>query len=151
MTIRRYRVPMDPQQGRSVAPPLAGHVLDPSDERAFVVAEWSDDGSRPGEPIAPLHLHLDEDEAWYVLEGTLLFRVGDREIEAGAGAAVFGPRGTPHTYTNPGPGPARYVIVMQPRTWSLIQALHGNDPSRVDAGELFRAHGAELVDETATS
>jgi mannose-6-phosphate isomerase-like protein (cupin superfamily) len=48
---------------------------------------------------------MDEDEAWYVLEGTLRFRIGDREIEAHAGTAVFGPRGVPHTYANRGPVP----------------------------------------------
>ncbi len=51
-------------------------------------------------------------------------------------------------YTNPGPGPARYVIVMQPHTWSLIEALHGSDRGQIDPKELPRRHGVELVDET---
>jgi mannose-6-phosphate isomerase-like protein (cupin superfamily) len=51
-----------------------------------------------------------------VLEGTLRFRLGDREVEAPAGAAAVGPRGVPHTYWHPGPGPARCVLVMAAAT-----------------------------------
>ena len=123
--------------------PLAGDVLDPGGERAFVIAEWADDGSHPGMPIAPPHRHLDEDEAWYVLEGRLIVRLGDDEIEAPAGAAVFGPRGVAHTYANPDPRPCRYLIVMQPKTAALIDALHAG--AGVDPAELFAAHDAELV------
>lgn len=65
---------------------------------SFVLAEWADAGESSREaPIAPLHRHLDEDEAWYVLEGALGFRVGDGEVVAEAGGAVFVPGGTPHT------------------------------------------------------
>ena len=80
-----------------LAPPLAGNVLgSPGD--AFVIAEWRDPGGPAGPPrfIAPLHLHRHDDEAWYVLEGTLFIRVGDQDVEARAGSAVLVPRGTPH-------------------------------------------------------
>jgi len=54
------------------APPLAGNVLG-SPNHAFVVAEWQDAGGPPGPLrfIVPRHLHHSDDEAWYVLEGTL--------------------------------------------------------------------------------
>jgi mannose-6-phosphate isomerase-like protein (cupin superfamily) len=105
-----------------IARPLAGHVLAPGGKRAFVLADWSDDGARGAEPIAPPHVHLDEDEAWYVLEGRLGVRLGDREVEADAGSAVFGPRGVAHTYWNAGPGVARYLLVRGPRTWAVLEA-----------------------------
>src|SRR6266566_2919901 len=84
--------------------PLVGQVIG-LDESAFVIAEWSDPGAPPGPPrfIAPLHVHYADDEAWYVLEGTLAFRLGDQQFEAPAGTAVFAPRGVPHTYWNPQP------------------------------------------------
>ena len=65
-----------------VAPPLAGNVLG-SDANDFVVAEWRDPGTPAGPPrlIAPLHLHRKDDEAWYILEGTLRVRVGNEEVE----------------------------------------------------------------------
>jgi hypothetical protein len=94
-----------------MAPPLAGNVIG-SVAANFVVAEWKDAGGPPGPPrwIAPLHLHRHDDQAWYVIEGTLCVRVGNDVVEAKAGSAVFVPRRTPHTYWNLGAGPvlARY-------------------------------------------
>jgi uncharacterized cupin superfamily protein len=51
---------------------LAGEVL-AAEGAALVLAEWRDPGgaSEPRRSIAPLHLHRADDEAWYVLEGTL--------------------------------------------------------------------------------
>src|SRR5438552_2211796 len=110
---------------RVVAPPLAGQVLG-AGAASFVLAEWRDAGGPDGPPrlIAPLHVHHSDDEAWYVLEGRLRVQVGAQEVEAPAGAGVFVPRGTPHTYWNPDPGPVRYLLVMTPRIHQLIEALH---------------------------
>ena len=44
----------------------------------------------------PLHLHPDDDELIYVLEGELLFNIDGAEYTAGPGAVVWVPRGTPH-------------------------------------------------------
>ncbi len=129
-----------------VARPLAGRTLGTHEAGGFVLAEWSDDGGRPGMPIAPPHVHLDEDEAWIVLEGRLGFRLGDREIDAEPGTAVFGPRGLAHTYWNPQPSLARYLLVMGSRTSALLEALHDGTPrDRDEMVELFRLHGVRLL------
>jgi mannose-6-phosphate isomerase-like protein (cupin superfamily) len=126
--------------------PLAGRTLG-TDDGTFVIAEWSDEGeTRRERPIAPLHLHRSEDEAWYVLEGRLGFRVGDEEVEAEAGGAVLVPAGVAHSYWNGGSGRARYLLVMGPRTYRLIEAIHDLepfDPARLPA--LFREHDSELL------
>ena len=124
------------------APPLAGAALAATD---FVLAEWRDDGETSAErPIAPLHVHYEDDEAWYVLEGTLGFVCGEERVEAAAGAAVLVPRGTPHSYWNAGSRPARYVIVMTPRLAALVDAVHR--PGALDrAHELFREYASELL------
>jgi mannose-6-phosphate isomerase-like protein (cupin superfamily) len=130
-----------------VAPPLAGNVLG-SGSDSFVVAEWRDPGARPGPPrwIAPLHLHHNDDEAWYVVEGTLHVKKGEEEVEARAGAAVFVPRGTPHTYWNPNPEPLRYLLIMPPNIYRLIQAIHGaKDRSPAALKALFQKHDSELL------
>jgi len=131
-----------------MAPLLAGGVLGTFDD-AFVIAEWRDPGGPPGPPryIAPLHLHRRDDEAWYVLEGTLRVRVGDQEVEAQTGSAVFVPRGTPHTYWNPGPGPLRYLLVMTANIHRLIQEIHGmkeRTPAALRA--VFARYDSELLD-----
>jgi len=104
---------------------LAGRRIQ-HDGAALVVAEWADPGGGHEPPlhIAPLHVHHLDDEAWYVLDGALVARVADRDVEVPAGGAVLVPRGTPHTYWNPLPGPTRYLIVMTARIAALIDALH---------------------------
>jgi mannose-6-phosphate isomerase-like protein (cupin superfamily) len=131
-----------------LAPALSGNVIGSADG-AFVIAEWQDPGGPPGPPrlIAPPHLHHNDDEAWYVLEGSLRVRVGEREVEAQAGSAVFVPRGTPHTYWNPGPGPTRYLLVMTANIYHLIQQIHAmpeRTPSALRA--VFARHDSELLD-----
>src|SRR6266545_2983155 len=46
----------------------------------------------------PLHIHHNEDEAWYVLDGQMTFYVGDKTLEARSGSFVFAPMGIPHTF-----------------------------------------------------
>ena len=131
-----------------IAPLLSGRTIGTTDDN-FVMAEWRDPGGPPGPPrlIAPLHVHHRDDEAWYVLEGTLRVKVGKDEIEALAGSAVFVPRGTPHTYWNPGPGPVRYLLVMTSNIFRLIQEIHAipeRTPSTLRA--VFAKYDSELLD-----
>jgi mannose-6-phosphate isomerase-like protein (cupin superfamily) len=131
----------------TVAPPLAGNVIG-SVNHAFVIAEWRDAGGPAGPPrlIAPLHLHHRDDEAWYVLEGTLRVQMGDEVVEAAAGSSVFVPRGTPHTYWNAGSGPLRYLLVMTSNIYGLIQAIHAM-PERTPATlrAIFAKYDSELL------
>lgn len=47
-----------------------------------------------------LHVHTREDEAAYVIDGLMTFRVGDHTFEAGPGSLVWLPRDVPHTFAN---------------------------------------------------
>ena len=128
------------------APRLAGTALAPAGSQ-LVLAEWTAPGSPGDEHLyqAPWHKHR-EDEAWYVLEGMLRVRVGEQVHEITAGGAVIVPGETPHTFWNPRPDPARYVLVMGAQTFALIQAIHATDdrsPARMR--ELYTAHGATLL------
>src|SRR5579863_2843350 len=130
-----------------IAPPLAGNILGSVND-GFVIAEWRDAGGPPGPRrlIAPLHVHRKDDEAWYVLEGSLYIQVGEDEIEARAGSGVFVPSGTPHTFWNPGPDPVRYLLFMTSRTLRMIQELHAmedRNPSSVAA--LFERYDSSLL------
>ena len=130
------------------APLLAGKTLGTTAD-SFVVAEWRDGGGVSDKPrlIAPRHLHHSDDEAWYVLEGRLRVQVGDEEVEAGVGAAVLVPRGTPHTYWNPGPEPVRYLLFMTPNIFALIQDIHAM-AERTPAAlrQVFQKHDSELLE-----
>jgi mannose-6-phosphate isomerase-like protein (cupin superfamily) len=110
---------------------------------SFVIADWSDPGTHPGRPIAALHVHRSDDEAWFVLEGRLGFRFGEEQLEVPAGESLLVPRGTPHSYWNPAPEPARYLLVMTPRIHRLIEALHSGE--RSDWAQIFEEHDSELL------
>lgn len=55
----------------------------------------------PGGP--PLHLHLYQDEWFYVIEGRVAFQVGDERVELGPGESVLGPRRVPHAFSSVAP------------------------------------------------
>jgi mannose-6-phosphate isomerase-like protein (cupin superfamily) len=68
----------------------------------------------PGFAGPPLHIHPHTDELYFVLDGTAQFRLGAETASAGSGALVFIPRGTPHTFANPGDAPARMLVTLTP-------------------------------------
>jgi mannose-6-phosphate isomerase-like protein (cupin superfamily) len=71
------------------------------------------------EAIAPQdralpHLHHEEDQAFYVLEGEHEFVCDGRTFAAGAGSFVYVPRGIVHSYENVGTEPGRLLILSTP-------------------------------------
>jgi mannose-6-phosphate isomerase-like protein (cupin superfamily) len=106
---------------------------------SFALHEWAHGpGGGP-----PLHIHHEDDEAWYVLEGALQFRFADRTIDLMAGGAVFVPRGVAHTFAA-GPGGARYLIITTRRVLDLIAALH--DGRTTPEPEIYREFASEIVE-----
>jgi mannose-6-phosphate isomerase-like protein (cupin superfamily) len=105
--------------------------------QSFDVHEWS--GSGPGY----LHVHHADDEAWHVLEGTLVFRLRDRQVEAPAGTTVFVPAGVPHDYFE-AQGPSRYLIILTPRLRDLINALEKAPREQHD--DIMRRFESEIVE-----
>jgi mannose-6-phosphate isomerase-like protein (cupin superfamily) len=74
-----------------------------------------------------LHRH-DFDEAFYVLEGELVFQVEDALITKRAGEIAFAPRGVAHTLTNQSDAPARYLLVCTPAGFERYFARMNEDP-----------------------
>ncbi len=62
---------------------------------------------------SPWHVHPDEDEWFYVLDGEFTFHVGDAELTLPAGGFAFGPKGVPHTFIA-GPAGGRALVGFQP-------------------------------------
>jgi len=82
---------------------------------SFIIHEWR--GSGPDY----MHVHYEDDEAWHILEGTLIFRFSDRTVEAAQGTTVFVPAGVAHTYS--ASKSACYLIILTPRLNELISEL----------------------------
>ena len=110
----------------------------------------------PGQPRLGVraHRHAGEDEAWYILEGELIFTIGERTVHAPAGTFLFAPRGVLHATVNPKVQPARYLAWFTPSGMegyfaehaALIEAADGNpEPAQMDA--LRIRYGMEFADE----
>ncbi|MBX7084744.1 MAG: cupin domain-containing protein [Nannocystaceae bacterium] len=93
----------------------------------------------------PMHMHPNEDEMIYVLDGELLVHVEGQEHRVGKGGLVFAPRGLPHALLvtsetahllclqTPGTGETFYRDVSDPAT-SLADATRPPDLARLMAG-----------------
>ena len=65
-----------------------------------------------GTIFATPHVHHDREEAFYVLDGSVLFLAGEKTVEGTAGSFVLVPRGTMHAFRTD--GDARLVIIHSP-------------------------------------
>ncbi len=68
----------------------------------------------PGNPGPPPHIHHNEDEVFYLLEGELELMVEGRASVVGAGTFVNIPQGTLHTFRNAGTTTARFLGMVAP-------------------------------------
>jgi quercetin dioxygenase-like cupin family protein len=113
--------------------------------------------TEPPNAEAPLHVHHREDEAFYVLEGSVTIHVGDRVVEAAAGDLAFGPRDVPHRYTvgpdgcrmlficTPG-GFERLVIDMSEPAGALtLPPTTGREPDWEHVAAVAQANGCDLM------
>ena len=108
----------------------------------LVIEDWTT--STADRYVAPLHVHHDDDEAWHVISGSLRFRFKDSELTAATGSTVLVPAGTPHTFGNAGPGPARFIIILPTRLHELIARLHESDP--VEHPAIYERHRSTILE-----
>jgi len=67
------------------------------------------------EPVdTPLHVHDNEHELFFVLEGEHVFTVGDNDFRVGPGGLVFAPRGVPHAQRRVVPRTGRILVLTAP-------------------------------------
>ena len=81
-----------------------------------------DERARRGESV-PLHLHRDDMESFYVVEGEIMLYIGDGPgIRAGAGSFAHLPGGTVHGFRIES-DTARYLILTTPRHGRFYRAI----------------------------
>lgn len=107
---------------------------------------------------APLHVHHNEDEAFWVLDGDATFEIGDTTVEARVGDYAFGPRHIPHRYSVGHAGcrmlfiltPAGFedvVIAMsEPAGARTLPATSTEEPDMAAMKAIAEAHGGEILD-----
>ena len=123
-------------------------------ETGHAFAQLETDDPRGDGP--PRHLHQNEDETFYILEGELTFLVGDERIDVAAGDFLFAPRDIPHAYVVRSER-ARILSTISPAGIeqlfvSLGTPVAGAEPSTdmvmppmPEMARLFAAHGAEIL------
>lgn len=91
----------------------------------------------------PLHLHLEQEEWFYVMEGAVLFQVGEKRIVLKAGESVLGPRRVPHTFAPTGQSPARMLIAFSPA--GTMEQFFRDASTPLQDAAYYRKHGMELL------
>ena len=100
---------------------------------------------------SPWHVHPEEDEWFYVLEGEITFWVADTRLSLKTGSFAFGPKGVPHTFYAEA-GTARALVGFAPMQFEGFQRDVGEPaPKRVAAAAARRppGHGAPRADRKA--
>ncbi len=97
----------------------------------FVAAPGFDTGS---------HLHSKIEEQFYVIEGEMQLRAGDRLIVGRPGTFVGVPAGNAHAFANRGNAPARMLLVCAPP---------GHERYFADLADILSREGAPDPDEIA--
>ena len=95
------------------------------------------------------HLHHEQDEWFYVLEGEHVIEVGEERYEPRPGDSVLAPRKVAHVWAHVGEGTGRLLAALQPA--GEIEAFFedlaklSSTPEREALKGVFDSHGMELV------
>jgi quercetin dioxygenase-like cupin family protein len=147
-----------PEEGKALPNPIGGRMVVKVRDEDSGGAYSVHDNVIPAESPGPLpHLHRDHEETFYVLEGELTVRVGERKITAPAGSFVVIPRGVVHQPSNPGTEPTRVLLIFSPAGMDRFfeEAAEGrvplqavpNDPATQERLTAFtRKYGYEFAE-----
>src|SRR5215475_3077645 len=102
-----------------------------AEETTSVIESEARSGNMP-----PLHVHHNDDETFYVLEGELSVISADGEVRLGAGEAAFAPRGVPHCYR----------VESEVARW-IVSTTDGGFASFVEAASVPAEHDGFAPDE----
>lgn len=125
---------------------LAPGTLAPDGSDLVISSGWLE-GAVNGEvlPIAPPHIHDEDDEIFICLSGALAVRIDDETVPVPTGSVAIVPRGAIHTWWVTSAEPANYAIVAPSRVHDLIATLHTSPMSRAEMEAVFRQHASRLL------
>jgi len=93
------------------------------------------------------HLHYDQDEWFYVLEGEFAFEVGDQKFTLQPGDSLLGPRRIPHVWGFTGGGTGRLLVSFAPagRIEAFFREITSAGSRPFDDPKLWSENGMELL------
>lgn len=98
----------------------------------------------------PRHLHHDQDEWFYVLEGEYIVEVGTQLHHLKAGDSILGPREVSHAFAFVGEKTGRFLITYAPagkmeEFFDTRDRLPGGRTTYVNDAAKMKAYGMELL------
>jgi len=102
----------------------------------------------PGGRMPSAHRHVGNDEAYFVLDGTVEFRIGDEVFDGGPGTFVLVAAGEGHTFGNTSIEPARLLVLHAPALDAYFEELERlwappEPPEHAAEAALMARHGME--------
>ena len=93
------------------------------------------------------HLHHEQDEWFYAVEGEFILEIGQERFELHPGDSVFAPRKIPHVWAHVGDTKGRMLIVFTPpgQMEAFFKEINKGNAMPPQDPELWRSHGMELV------
>ncbi|OGU39754.1 MAG: cupin [Ignavibacteria bacterium GWB2_35_12] len=96
----------------------------------------------------PLHIHPNQDEMFYVIEGEYLYQVGDDKYQMKAGDTIFLPRGIPHAFVQL-KEKGRLIVAYQPsgkmEEFFRKTAMWTASPTQEEINKTFEEHDMKVV------
>ena len=106
----------------------------------------------------PFHIHHEEDETFYLVDGDFRFRRGDTLLHAKAGDVVFCPKGIPHGFRVLSEGGGRCLTITRGGFEEMLRHASQPAPAKVlpqqatftpemlaRLGAICSAHGIDLL------
>ena len=97
----------------------------------------------------PRHLHYEQEEWFFAIEGEYLLEIGEERFDLGPGDSILAPRKVPHAWAFKGKDHGRLLIAFQPA--GLMESFFNElakikgDPEKTELKRLFNAHGMEIT------
>jgi quercetin dioxygenase-like cupin family protein len=96
----------------------------------------------------PLHIHHNQDEIFYVIEGSYKFQVGDDKYDLTTGESIFLPRKVAHAWTQVSEK-GKMIVTMQPagklENFFVTMAALDHQPSQQEIVALFLENDMQVV------
>lgn len=84
------------------------------------------ENSSAGNTTTPIHVHAEDDETLYMMEGELTAVLDGKPRRLAAGESLFLPRGIPHQLVNMSGKPCRYILIGTPALFERFVAAGGH-------------------------
>lgn len=96
----------------------------------------------------PLHIHIDQDEWFFVTEGEYLFQSGEDRFTVKAGETIFLPRNIPHAFiqlTETAKTLVSYMPAGKMEAFFATTDQWASLPSKEEINKVFADHGMKVV------